>query len=324
MKREGWDIIAKHLTGEKLLEEEQHYIDQAATNNEIKTMIDESADALRKVDDYYQMKQFDTQTAWDKMSQRINTKRFVFSRRWFQIAAIFVFVLTTSVLAMKLVSENRYSVFETSQADLSRQEIILPDGTSVIVNHGTKLKYPKKFKGKTRNINISGEAFFKVMPDQQMPFLVETGSASIKVLGTSFNVFAYNNSPVVEVVVETGSVELSNNSSKRERLLLLAGEKGSLDKATGAVQKEMTLGANQLSWITHEIRFQHSSLREVVSTLEHVYNVSIELDADVDLSQIITATFNQQEPDYILDVVALTLNLDIINSGTNSFHVKNR
>lgn len=324
MKRERWDIIAKHLAGEKLLEEEQLFIDQAATDNEVKTMIDESANALRKVDDYYQLKQFDTQTAWDKMSQKINTKRFVISKKWFQIAAIFVFLLATSVLTLKHVSENAYSVFQTTQADISRPEITLPDGSTVIVSHGTKLKYPKKFNGKTRNINISGEAFFKVKPDQQKPFIVETESASVKVLGTSFNVYAYNKTPVVEVVVETGSVELSNNSSKRERLLLLAGEKGSLDKATGSVQKEMTLGTNQLSWITHEIKFQHSSLQEVVSTLEHVYNVSIELDADVDLSQIITATFNQQEPDYILDVVALTLSLDIVNSGTNSYRIKNR
>lgn len=287
-------------------------------------MIDESADALRKVDDYYQLKQFDTQTAWDKMSQRINTKRIVVSKRWFQIAAIFVFVLATSVVTLKLVSENAYSVFQTTQADVSRPEITLPDGSTVIVNHGTKLKYPKKFNGKSRNISMSGEAFFKVKPDQQMPFIVETGSASVKVLGTSFNVHAYNKNKVVEVVVETGSVELSNNSSKRERILLLAGEKGSLDKATGSVQKEMSFSTNQLSWITHEIRFQHSSLSDVVSTLEHVYNVSIELDADVDLSQIITATFNQQEPDYILDVVALTLSLDIINSGINSYRIKNR
>ncbi|HPR59359.1 MAG TPA: DUF4974 domain-containing protein, partial [Prolixibacteraceae bacterium] len=72
------------------------------------------------------------------------------------------------------------------------------------------------------------------------------------------------------------------------------------------------------------IFFESASLSEVIETLEHTFGLTLNITNDVDQNQTITATFNQQEPDYILDVVALTLQLDIKKDGDNSYSIQNK
>lgn len=83
----------------------------------------------------------------------------------------------------------------------SRSEVQLADGTIVFLNYGSKLKYPQKFWGKTRNVVLSGEAYFKVAHNPQKPFVVNAGKLKIAALGTEFNVSAYADEKVIQTTL---------------------------------------------------------------------------------------------------------------------------
>jgi transmembrane sensor len=328
MKTEYWDIIAKQLADEELSKEEKEIFESMKSDSEMKKIIDESNEVIDKTDIYFNLKKFDTDKAWDILDNKLN-HRSKFSFTWvLRAAAVILMLITTSLAIWQFGSKKHdFHEFATTQFDMSMPEMILPDGTKVILNHSSKIEFPDEFSGKTREITLSGEAFFEVTPNPEKPFIIKTNGASVKVLGTSFNVYAYNNVPTVEVIVKTGKVELREilltDSSKSDNVLLLPGEKGVFNKNNGKISKENNFNSNNLSWITHEIKFNYTQLDDVINTLRRTYNLQIEVDSNVDKGLQLSATFTQQKPEYIMDIVALTLNLKLEKTGNNSFRIKN-
>jgi ferric-dicitrate binding protein FerR (iron transport regulator) len=329
MESEKWNIIAKQLAKEELSGEEMEIFESLKTDKEMNKIIDQSAAVFDKTDLYFSHKNFDTNKAWDKVNSQLTPARKKATLTWvLRVAAIMLVLVTTGVALWQFGSKkNGFSEFTTSDNDFSRPEIVLPDGTKVTLNHSSKISYPTEFAGTTREVTLSGEAFFDVTPNAQKPFIIKTNSASIKVLGTSFNVYAYTNNPLVEVVVKTGKVELLENSVASETLigkvLLLPGEKGVFDKLNKKMSKEVTSNNNTLSWITHEIEFEETTLEEAINTLNRTFNLQVDVDNNVDKNLHISATFNHQKPEYIMDVVALTLNLKLEKTGNNRYIIKN-
>ena len=327
MNSERWDIIAKFVNGETLNKFELKYIDEAQADGHLKKLIEESKLTSNQIDQYYQLQQFNTQVAWEQLDKKmLGSKPLRFKyRKLIGYAALFILLLATSFGLWHIAEQSRYQTIKTAEYGTQQLAHILPDGTSVKLHIGTSIRFPKKFDKQNRIVELSGEAFFEVVPNAQKPFIVETEGASVKVLGTSFNVSAYKNQTLVEVIVQTGRVELQQNNKKQKAgVMLSTGEKGAFNKASNSIEKVSQFDHNQLSWITHEIAFDVSALSKVVSTLEHAYGIRVNVEKDVDLTQLITATFKQQQPDYILGVIALTLNLDIQTTEHNTYVIKNK
>jgi len=329
MKSENWDIIAKQLAKEELSGEEMEILESLKTDSEMKKLIDQSTEVFDRTELYFNTKKFDTDKAWNKVNGQLALRKKGITLTWaLRIAAVMLLLVTTGIAVWQFGQKKmKYNEFTTAQTDLSKPEVVLPDGTKVTLNHSSTISYPENFTGDTREITLSGEAFFDVTPNPKKPFIIKTNSASVKVLGTSFNVYAYNNVPIVEVVVKTGKVELLENTSpdvtKTGNVLLLPGEKGVFDKLNRKISKESTLNNNNLSWITQEIEFDYTPLNEVVGALSRTFNLQIDVDKSVDQNLQLSATFNKQKPDYIMDVVALTLNLKVEKTGNNRFLIKN-
>ena len=87
-----------------------------------------------------------------------------------------------------------------------------PDGSIVTLNRNSKLIFPKHFTKNVREVTITGEAFFDVKPNTSKPFIINAGNVQVKVLGTSFNVCAYPGTETVEVVVESGKVQVTRKN----------------------------------------------------------------------------------------------------------------
>jgi ferric-dicitrate binding protein FerR (iron transport regulator) len=189
----------------------------------------------------------------------------------------------------------------------------LPDGTLVSLNSDTQLKYPKRFGKETREVTIEGEAFFEVKPNKNKPFIIHAGNAQIKVLGTSFNVSAYPRARLVEVIVETGKVQVSNKLTVTEQtneLILDPGDKGTLVYSSNALLKTTNQDPNFMAWKTNNLIFRATSLNEVLRNLEKVYKVNIRL-ADPKLNGLLlTAQFNDYPLDFILKVIETTFQME--------------
>lgn len=148
-------------------------------------------------------------------------------------------------------------------------EVTLPDGSIVTLNAGSRLVYPQSFKGVTREVELQGEACFKVHHDAKHPFIVKTGRIFTKVLGTEFNVRSYSPQNI-HVTLLQGSVAVSTPSSSKR---LKPGEDASLH---GGVLTVRAVDTEEFTaWKNGEFYFDNETLLDIAKEIGKWYNVSV-------------------------------------------------
>lgn len=189
-------------------------------------------------------------------------------------------------------------------------EQTLPDGSVVFLNTNTNLSYPTDFEGDTREINLSGEAFFKVQRNENKPFIIHANGSDIRVLGTSFNVKAYTKN--VKVSVESGKVEFKH---EKKQTLLTKGEEAEFEAEKDTIRKAVILDKNTFAYKTKTFVFEDSSLEHVINVLSENYRTKIILKNNNIKTCRLTTTFTNETLPNTLNVIAETLNLKVIPEG---------
>jgi len=156
-----------------------------------------------------------------------------------------------------------------------RSEITLADGTHIWLNSGSQLSYPSKFKADSREVYLSGEAFFEVVPDPDKPFHVTTRDIRIEVLGTTFNVSSYAEDNTVQTVLLSGKVTASKNSLLARTIELAPGERLILDKTNSNLSKDKVDVQLYSSWVNGYLVFKNEPITEVYTKLKRFYNQNI-------------------------------------------------
>lgn len=149
-------------------------------------------------------------------------------------------------------------------------KITLDDGTVVWMNSASELSYPARFTGAERRVRLSGEAYFQVARNKQMPFIVETQGMDVQVLGTVFNVMAYADEPKSVVTLVEGKVQVQS-VEEAGRVILQPGEQVAVGKEGMTVRQVNTKFAT--SWIHDRFAFEHEKMEEVMRKLARWYNV---------------------------------------------------
>lgn len=323
---EIWNHIARYFDRGKTSETEGENDHVINNNGQYIQNLSDTAESLKKIDLYFQLKSVNTSEAWEKISPQIKDRgpyRIITIGKVLRVAAFALLLLSTGFLAREVLMKKTRSI-QTAQNDFSHPTFILPDGSKVILNHGSSISYPRKFNASTREVVLKGEAFFEVVPNAEARFEVKTKNAVVRVLGTSFNVMAYDSNETVQVYVKTGKVEVSDDQlADHHQLTLLPGDLLTINTKTNIFDQSKLHNQNPLAWFTKDLSFEFSSLGEVIETLEHVYNLRIETAPGVNLSQKITASFNRQNPDYIVEVVTLALNLRFTITENGSYFIHN-
>lgn len=157
--------------------------------------------------------------------------------------------------------------------------LLLSDGTSVILNAGSSLRYPVQFnKDAERRVYLNGEAFFDVAKDLHHAFVIEAEDLNIKVYGTKFNVSSYSEDEVTDVVLVEGSVGLYKDTgkfSKDKVSFLTPGHKGSFEKRRKHISTEAVSIEGYTAWINGELVFRNTTFNNILKKLERHYNVVI-------------------------------------------------
>ena len=208
-----------------------------------------------------------------------------------------------------------------------RKNITLPDGTNVWLNSESKLSYNKAMVNTDeRLVTLSGEAFFDVKHDKEHPFIIKTEKISIKVLGTSFNVRAYENDERTETTLIKGSVELSVNSRPNEKIILKPSEKFILNEQKSPDKEDPSSikGAKMIieyvapvivankeyltetSWKENYLVFQNESMEELAPKLERWYNVKVSIKDPKIKNYRYTGAFSKETVDQALLAMQLT------------------
>lgn len=222
----------------------------------------------------------DIEQAWTRMQSRISTpapvaKTISFKRPAFFIPAIAAVISVLVVFWQPWNSTPALKSLKTQQSQLA--ELALSDGSQIWVNQNSVVRYPEKLKGKERVLQLEGEAFFEVARDESRPFIIEAGDTRVQVLGTSFNVRAYEDENAVELSVKTGKVlffkgdKLLPDSSNA--LILVAGEQAILAASEAQPAMQASQQPNYLAWRDKELNFQNAPLSQVIEALSRFYDV---------------------------------------------------
>ncbi len=191
---------------------------------------------------------------------------------YFKYVAMLVAVFAIGWGTFNMFRSNRQkelAYIEIRVKNGEHRQITLPDGTSVTLNAGSYLKYPEHFISDIRQIEMDGEGFFEVTRNEEKPFVIHTKDAHVKVLGTSFNVKAYDIDEQLTVSVRTGKVQVD----LPEAMMRLApDEQLVLDKTKGEFQKRNEDAKLSTIWIKGGLYFNRTPIRTVVNELIRMYN----------------------------------------------------
>lgn len=153
-------------------------------------------------------------------------------------------------------------------------ELVLFDGTRVLLNAGSTLVFPSSIVDEKRQVYLDGEAYFDVVHNATNPFIVKANDLNIKVYGTSFNVSNYGEDIYSDVVLVEGSVGMYSGNPSNE-IRLSPGEKGSFSKKDRIIDKRVVPTTLYTSWINGELVFRNATFESIVKKLERHYNVKI-------------------------------------------------
>jgi len=185
------------------------------------------------------------------------------------------------------------------------RQATLPDGSSIVLNGNSVISYPEKFGTYRREAKLSGEAFFRIVPDRARPFKVSFENVDILVLGTSFNL-RKSNEGSIETQVNSGRVKMFNTSGE---VIISAGETGIYDKESNSISLKKDLDLNNFAYDTKDFVFSDEELGTIIKYLEKAYSKKIVLKNKLVGKCKMTSSFSNKTIEYILDVIAATLNI---------------
>ncbi|UOE51334.1 FecR domain-containing protein [Mucilaginibacter sp. SMC90] len=162
-----------------------------------------------------------------------------------------------------------FNTIETPRG--GKYEIELPDGTKVWLNAASSLRYPVSFAGQSREVELTGEAYFEVAKDKTRPFTVSASNQKVTVLGTHFNINAYKDEPRIATTLLEGSVKVSYGEN---HALLAPGQQSSLTEGKLTVTETDTYVAT--AWKDGKLAFMRTDLKTVLRQISRWYNVDIE------------------------------------------------
>lgn len=190
----------------------------------------------------------------------------------------------------------------------SKIKIDLSDGSEVWLNHGSKLKYPQKFGKDSREVFLSGEAYFNVNEDPARPFIVKTSVLYVKVVGTSFNLSAYPDDNTIMTTLDEGKIiifKALKDGSSEKITELEPRQQGVFNVNSKKLTVQTVKTVKYTSWKEGKLLLLDDPMDIVISKLERWYNVDIEL-ADPNLKGYrYTATFIDETLPQVLQLLSL-------------------
>lgn len=185
-----------------------------------------------------------------------------------------------------------------------RANVTLPDGTCVSLNSNSRLSYiPKTYNLEKRNIDFCGEAYFCVMKNASAPFVINGKGLKVEVLGTTFNLAVREKDRTAELALEEGSVKFSSIKSNK-KVILSPLQRAILDQKTGAITVISDENVKDASaWRLGDMVFRNTPLSEVLRTIEDNYNVSIEINSDICLTDEFTGSMPVGNLNEVLEIL---------------------
>jgi len=298
------EIISRYFRGQ-LVDSEYEMLTDSLQDKTIREYFEE---AKRDWEDQPELDELGYRNM-NRLSYQINKQKTssvqipITHRLWVQVAsvaAILVFGLllgsTVTYLTSKSKTLSEQLVFETPRGEKSL--VKLPDGSEVWLNANSKLVY-NSFSSNHRQVELKGEAFFKVARNEKAPFVVKTNECEVEVLGTTFNIMAYDEFGRKEITLLSGKVNVHIHGDEQ---VLKPGQ--ALILKDHKVQVIEVNSSQSSGWVDNKFNFLNIPLSELMKRLENWYDVDITLENNTSRDINFTGTFKNEETIWqVLDAI---------------------
>ena len=299
--------LLKYLDGENVSEQEKTEILQWIEENQDNKQY---ADLIKKLSSekkyFNQLKTIDLDHHLDRF--RNNIRKNVSEQKFRKIT---LYRIAAAILILILASSTVYFAYFMDAGQIQQvsslqenTEVLLSDGTGIILNKGSVLNYPKKLNTRSREVSLKGEAFFDVAKKTGIPFNVYLDKTTIRVLGTSFNI-KEDEQGLVEVSVLTGKVVFFEKENSENAIELEAGQKGIFNTTSSEFEKTIFDSENFLYWKTGTLTFNEQPLASVFEILERSYGITIIVNDKDILQNRLTSRCEGQQLDDILGELSI-------------------
>lgn len=301
----GSDRLARYVAGEADAAERALVDDWAARSPDHRRELDAMQAAWDLGAEGEPLRDADVDAAWRKVQRDLGAEapvrvipmhRARKATRWLAAAAVVLGVLFAARL---LFGPTTQQVI----ADALHVTTTLADSSTIVVSPGSRVK---AHMGDERRVVMAGEAYFEVKRDERRPFRVEAGEVRVTVLGTGFEVTAYDTSDMVLVRVRHGRVRVE---AANDTVVLDAGQHARFDKRRHFLEREAAPPME--IWGDRIIQFDRASLQQVADQLERIFQVKVQLGNEALTRCELTASFDNEPIETVLRVIADTFGLRV-------------
>lgn len=309
MKRNiPWELIIADLKNE-ITEQQATLLNKWKANDENNALYFELVSLWEKIQKDSESYHPDTEYYWKQLEaqiynrQKSKEKQVISLQKYGIAAAVACVFLIISVFSSYLIGKKASQPVVSSQTYTAlngKSQMILPDGSSVWLNVGSSLTYETSFLNK-RTVKLEGEALFEVSKDEKHPFIVDVNNIYVKVLGTRFNVQAYQEDPAIRVALLEGKVSVLANNEEKE---IAPGEIALFSKADNILSIIKDDVVFESFWASKSCVFTARSLGDICKYLERWYNVKINLDSKIAESHVYTFKITDEPLETILQIMS--------------------
>lgn len=318
------ELTSKSIAGEATPEEAQ----------ELETLLSSDAQALarfRLLQQFWNQHDATSPTAVEEALQKVLgqlqlTEAAVIPIRinwWKRIAVAAVFIVAASIAYWYITrntTEQSKDLIVKHNARGTKSTIELPDGSKIWLNADSKIKYPEVFAGNTREVHLNGEAFFDVAKNPSKPFIIHLANGTVRVLGTSFNVRAYDNEKIVETSVATGKVafipKYQTRRQKQDTLFITPNNKVRYTLEEDLANVLPTIAEEDKAWTEGRLIFKAVLLQDIAIELERYFGKKVTFVDEEPKTYRLTGSFMNNSLDEIMFYLSKTkdFNYKITNS----------
>ena len=292
-----WDLMAGKLHGE-LDSEENALFEEGVKDPHQQALFLKTQRIRLGLNETKHLQKSDKNTSWNTLEKKVRNRGFkILYQGIFKYAAILAVAFLMGTFFHNLIGEKNQPIQYAEVNVIYGQtgHLVLFDGTEVWLNSGTRLKYPNRFNKDERSVVIEGEAFFKVTSNKHLPFKVKTGKLEVEVLGTEFNVSAYEGEAIQSVVLEKGKVQINNLEGKRIAELK-PGQIAIKREGEARLLVENADPYFYTSWKDGIVVFNDEKLGDIAKKLERWYNVEFRFEEENFKNFKFTGTILRNKP----------------------------
>lgn len=293
-------LMARLGTGNSIDKNANDSIAEAKVNARVKDAQTNTAEKNHQVNAFSEIRHEETEAPRLEKRKRFRSKALKYCIAAAAAAAIFLTGAATSEL---VTGKRQETVLMASSENISFYT--LPDGSKVWLNKNSWLTYNQKFGKRTRQVALKGEGYFEVNRDERRPFIVKMqNNLDIKVLGTTFNACNYPSLNKAEVILRSGSVQVSDNG-RNEYVILKPNQKFTWNEGTAEISSVNAM--NCCRWFEHRLVFDNVKLKDILENLSHKYQTEISLNVGNLADKHMSMTIRDESVEDILDILTTLL-----------------